>query len=248
MHKFMKICNICQIIAYLYGIEKEKPLPERELERFFRRFYTITMTGGVIMSDAARKPDDPQGHFTYADYRQWELKEGERYELIDGAAYAMSGPNSEHQLISMELSRQIANYLHGKSCKVFSAPYDVRLFYRDDETDKIVVQPDISVICDAKKIGPEGCRGAPDLVIEILSPSNTGEECVKKFNLYLRAGVREYWIVSPESKTVQVNLLEDGTYRGRTYKADEVLPVHVLENLTITLSDVLGEIIPQDAH
>jgi Uma2 family endonuclease len=119
------------------------------------------------------------------DYRQWELGEGERYELIDGAAYAMVGPNSEHQSISMELSRQIANYLHGKPCKVFPAPYDVRLFYAEDESDKTVVQPDISVICDAEKIGSEGCRGAPDLVVAILSPSNTDNEYIRKFNLYL---------------------------------------------------------------
>jgi Uma2 family endonuclease len=192
------------------------------------------------MSDGAKKPDDPQGHFTYTDYRQWERKEGERYELVDGAAYAMSSPNDAHQAISGELLRQIANYLHGKPCKVRSAPYDVRLFYQEDETDKTVVQPDISVICEAKKLGPEGCRGAPDLVVEILSPSNTGEECVRKFNLYLQAGVREYWIVSPESKTVQVNLLEDGAYRGLTYKADAVLPVHVLKDLSITLGDLFS--------
>ncbi|MFP3040424.1 Uma2 family endonuclease [Treponema primitia] len=201
------------------------------------------------MSDAARKLDDPRGHFTYADYRQWELAEGERYELIDGVAYAMgapndahamAGPDTEHQLISGELFRQIANYLHGKPCKVFSAPFDVRLFYQEDETDITVVQPDISVICDAKKIGTEGCRGAPNLVIEILSPSNTGEESVKKFNLYLEAGVQEYWIVSPKSKTVQVNILEDGAYQARTYKADAVLPVRVLEGLSITLGDVFN--------
>jgi Uma2 family endonuclease len=191
------------------------------------------------MSNALKKPDE-ETHYTYADYRQWDLAPGERYELIDGAAYAMSSPNDEHQAISMELSRQIANFLRGKPCKARSAPYDVRLFYQEDELDDTVVQPDISVICDEKKLGTEGCRGAPDLVIEILSPSNTSEEYIRKFNLYLEAGVREYWIVSPKEKIVQVNLLENGAYRSVIYKAGEALPVSVLEGLSVTLGDVFA--------
>ncbi|MDR0663586.1 MAG: Uma2 family endonuclease, partial [Spirochaetaceae bacterium] len=144
------------------------------------------------MSDAARNIFGEGRRFTYADYKDWELDAGERFELIDGIAYAMAAPNDSHQAISGEIFRQIANYLHGKPCKVRSAPYDVRLFYAEDESDDTVVQPDISVICDEKKRGPEGCRGAPDLVVEVLSPSNTADETVRKFNLYMKAGVREY--------------------------------------------------------
>jgi Uma2 family endonuclease len=118
-------------------------------------------------------------HFTYAEYKEWELKEGERYELIYGEAFAMSAPNTKHQAALMELSNQFYNYLKRKPCKVFPAPFDVRLFYEEDESDDTVVQPDIVVICDKNKLGPEGCRGAPDLVIEILSPSNTAIEMEK---------------------------------------------------------------------
>jgi Uma2 family endonuclease len=194
------------------------------------------------MNGALRKPADEERPHTYADYRQWELEEGERYELIEGAAYAMSSLNDKHQAISMELSRQIANFLRGKPCKVRAAPYDVRLFYREDEQDDTVVQPDISVICDESKLGPEGCRGAPDMAVEIISPSNTGSEYIRKFNLYLGAGVREYWIVLPEDKIIQVNLLQNGRYLSEIHKAGKVpaLPVSILEGLSITLDDVFG--------
>jgi Uma2 family endonuclease len=178
--------------------------------------------------------------FTYADYKAWELDEGERFELIRGKACAMVTPNDFHQAILVELVLQIANYLRGKPCKVRPAPYDVRPFYAEDESDDTVVQPDISVICDESRRGSEGCRGAPDLVVEILSPSNSGEECVRKFNLYLEAGVREYWIVAPESKTVQAFVLRNGAYEGTVYPANAALPSAVLEGLSITLADVFA--------
>jgi Uma2 family endonuclease len=192
------------------------------------------------MSDAARKLSREEERFTYADYKTWELDEGERFELIGGKAYAMAAPNDFHQAILVEIVLQIASYLHGKPCKVRPAPYDVRLFYAEDESDDTVVQPDISVICDESKRGSEGCRGAPDLVVEILSPSNTVEEYVRKFNLYLEAGVREYWIVAPASKTVQAFVLQDGAYRGTVYHADAALPSAVLEGLSIILADIFA--------
>jgi len=112
------------------------------------------------MGNALRK-EDVEVTYTYADYKEWELKEGERYELIHGVAYAMSAPSTYNQLIAGEMFRQIANYLAGKPCKVIPAPYDVRLFYEEDESDSELVQPDISVICDKEKRGPEGCQGPP---------------------------------------------------------------------------------------
>ncbi|MDR3193186.1 MAG: Uma2 family endonuclease [Treponema sp.] len=192
------------------------------------------------MSDAARKISEENRPFTYADYKAWELAEGERFELIDGAAYAMAAPNDFHQAISGEIFRQIANYVYGKPCKVRPAPYDVRLFYTEDESDTTVVQPDISVICDEQKRGPEGCRGAPDLVVEILSPANFAEEMVRKFNLYMKAGVREYWVVAPASKTVQAFVLQNGAYAGTIYDSDASLPSAVLEGLSINLNAVFA--------
>jgi Uma2 family endonuclease len=191
------------------------------------------------MSEAARKIATTTA-YTYADYRSWELEPGERYELIDGTAYAMSAPGDQHQAVSGEMFRQIANFLRGKPCKVRAAPYDVRLFYEEDESDGTVVQPDISVICDGRKRGSEGCRGAPDLVVEILSPSNTSEEFVRKFNLYLKAAVREYWVISPEAKTVQIFSYQDGKYLGASYAAADTAPSTVLDGFTISLAEVFA--------
>jgi Uma2 family endonuclease len=192
------------------------------------------------MSDAAKKIFEEDGSYTYADYKAWELDEGERYELIGGKAYAMSAPNDPHQAIAAELTYQFVNFLHGKPCKVRPAPYDVRLFYKEDESDDTVVQPDLAIICDEKRRGYEGGRGAPDLVVEILSPSNTSEEYVRKFNLYLDAGVQEYWVVAPKSKTVQVFVLENKTYKGTVYNSSATVPSTVLAGLSVTLTDVFA--------
>jgi len=180
-------------------------------------------------------------YFTYADYKGWELAEGERYEVIYGEAYAMSAPNTYHQSILMELSRQISNYLTGKPCKVIPAPFDVRLFYADDESDDTVVQPDITIICDRKKIGPEGGRGAPDFVAEILSPSNTAIEMERKFHLYREAGVREYWVLDTEHKSLHVYNFKDKAIFPRTYKSTDTAKVEIFDDLEIALEPVFAE-------
>jgi Uma2 family endonuclease len=179
--------------------------------------------------------------WTYADYKAWELKPGERYEMIYGDAYAMSAPNAAHQIMLMELSRQFANFLLGKQCKVYPAPYDVRLFYEDDESDDTVVQPDITIVCDKEKRGPEGCRGAPDLIVEILSPSNTAIEMQRKFNLYRDAGVREYWVLDNKHKTLTVYLFEGEKLISRTYDEKDTAPVSILNGLSIELAPVFTE-------
>jgi Uma2 family endonuclease len=179
-------------------------------------------------------------HFTYADYRAWELAPGERYELIDGAAYEMAAPDAYHQSILMELSRQIANFLYKKPCKIYPAPFDVRLFYQEDESDDTVVQPDISVICDKEKLGTEGCRGAPDLTVEILSPSNTAIEMSRKFNLYRRAGVREYWVIDPSAKSLHIHSLQETPLITRIYGASDTALTGVLPGLEIILEPIFA--------
>ena len=191
------------------------------------------------MADAYFEAQD--AHWTYADYKDWELKPGERYEIIHGEAFAMSAPNAFHQSMLMELSRQFANFLVGKKCKVYPAAYDVRLFYEEDESDDTVVQPDISVICDAKKRGEEGCHGAPDLVVEILSPSNTAIEMQRKFDLYRDAGVAEYWVLSKEFKTLTVYLFEGEKVISRSYGEKDTVPVAALAGLSIELAPVFAE-------
>ncbi|MEY3220019.1 MAG: hypothetical protein RIT27_1376 [Pseudomonadota bacterium] len=147
-------------------------------------------------------------HFTYADYCNWS--EEERWELINGEAYAMSAPSRLHQKIVSELSRQIGNYLQGKSCEIYVAPFDVRLPTRNEKDEQIdtVVQPDISVICNEEKLDEKGCRGAPDWIIEILSPSSAFRDMELKRKLYERHGVREYWIIHPTERWLMIYFLD----------------------------------------
>jgi len=181
-------------------------------------------------------------YYTYADYKEWELAEGERFELIYGEAYAMSAPNTYHQLIQMELAKQIAVYLTGKPCKVFPAPFDVRLFFEESEGDDTVVQPDVTVICDRKKIGTEGGRGAPDFIAEILSPSNTAIEMQIKFELYRKAGVREYWVLNPKNKTLHVYDFKDDAIFPRTYRSTQTAKVGIFPDLEIALEPVFADL------
>jgi len=179
--------------------------------------------------------------FTYADYKAWELKPGERFELINGVAYAMSAPNTSHQRISIRLASELHTFLKGEKCEVFAAPFDVRLFYEEDDSDDTVVQPDVIVVCDPKKLGEEGCRGAPDLVVEILSPSNMAIEMERKLLLYREAGVREYWIVDPKDKHISIYLLKDGEYTLRTCHIQDIVRPSVVPGLEIPLSTIFAE-------
>ena len=176
--------------------------------------------------------------YTYADYYSWE--DNARWEIIDGIPYAMSpAPAPKHQRISIELSIQFHNFLKGKRCRLYPAPFDVRL--AADGADDTVVQPDLSIICDHAKIDDRGCKGAPDLVVEILSPSTARHDRWVKYNLYRDSGVREYWIVDPETQTVSVNVLENNTYIGYAYGDTETAPVNILPGCTINLQEVFAE-------
>jgi len=179
--------------------------------------------------------------YTYADYKAWELKPGERFELINGIAYAMAAPNVSHQRLQMRLSGEFYTFLKGKKCEVFAASFDVRLFYEEDDSDDTVVQPDVVVVCDPKKLGEEGCRGAPDLVVEILSPSNTAIEMERKLLLYREAGVMEYWIVDPMDKHISVYTLKDGDYTLQIYNIQDTAKPAVVPGLEIPLSTVFAE-------
>jgi Uma2 family endonuclease len=179
--------------------------------------------------------------FTYADFKDWELAEGERYELIYGKAYAWLTPYTRHQEVLMELLMQFYTYSKGKPCKVFLCPLPVRLFYKEDESDDTVVMPDIMVICDKNKLGPEGCRGAPDLAVEILSPTNTAIEMERKLKLYQEAGVKEYWIVDPENNGLTVYRFEEGAILTYTLKKDSSVTVGIFPDLDINLKQVFAE-------
>ena len=185
-----------------------------------------------------------QKRYTLADYLDWDT--GERYELIDGNAIMLASPSRIHQAISMELSRQLSNYLEGKQCQVYAAPFDVCLFAQAGDAPEdiqTVVQPDISVICDPDKLDDHGCKGAPDLTLEILSPSSTRHDLLVKLNLYQRAGVREYWVVSPEDKTVHVFLLDGGALKlCQAYTSADLAKVSILDGCFLELSKVFARV------
>ncbi|MBI4753567.1 Uma2 family endonuclease [Candidatus Desantisbacteria bacterium] len=178
--------------------------------------------------------------WTYGDYLGWP--DEERWELIDGIAYNMSpAPSMEHQEVFRELSTEFSIYLRGKTCKVFLAPFDVILPENNEKEEdcQTVVQPDIFVICDRTKLDSRKCKGAPDLVIEILSPSTTRKDMTVKFALYERVGVKEYWIVHPLDKTVLVYKLEGNKYaRAQMYSAEDKIKVGIFEDLEIDLGEV----------
>ena len=188
---------------------------------------------------------DPAGIYSYADYLLWQFQE--RIELLKGKIFPMAAPSTYHQDISGQLHLAIGTYLRGKSCKLYAAPFDVRLpdsrrkpkFDGDIYT---VVQPDLCVVCDAAKLDKRGCLGAPDLMVEILSPGNTRTEMDNKFRLYEEAGVREYWIVEPGDKFVLVYVLRNGEFVGLRPCTESVpLTSTVLPGLTIDLATVFAE-------
>lgn len=184
-----------------------------------------------------------QSRYTFANYLEWD--ESERTELIYGEPVMFATPSRIHQRISGGLFGQLWNYLDGKNCEVYAAPFAVRLFEQDgDKTEDVntVVEPDISVVCDHKKLDKNGCKGAPDMVIEILSPSSRRHDRIVKLNLYQRAGVREYWIVNPEEKTVSVLVL-DGNHLlpYDEYGQTDVIKVNVLDSCFIDLRKVFSE-------
>ena len=176
--------------------------------------------------------------YTYADFCSWP--EGERCELIEGRLYAMATPTMAHQHVSREIFARLYLFLQGKPCQVFYAPFSVRL--NADESDDTVVEPDILVVCDEKKLEDgKGVVGAPDFIVEVLSPSTAKHDKVTKHRLYQRSGVREYWIVDPDDKLLMVNILQNGRYMGQFYYEDDTaVPIEVLAGCTINLAEVFA--------
>ena len=156
--------------------------------------------------------DVVNGIYRYADYLLWKFQE--RVELLKGKIFKMAAPSPTHQEISGLLFVTLFAYFKDKKCKVYHAPFDVRLPRKNEKDEEIltVLQPDLCVICNTEKIDSRGCLGAPDLVVEILSPGNSQKELDNKFRIYEEAGVAEYWIVDPEHEAVWVNVLRDGEY------------------------------------
>lgn len=172
---------------------------------------------------------------TIDEYNKLRENSESRLEYIDGIVYMTPSPSTKHQRISSRLHAKLFNFLEGKECEVFPAPFDIELRTADDDkanqTEKTkVVIPDLSVICDKMKLGENKYVGSPELIIEIISPSNQAHDLVKKLNLYMQYGVKEYWIVNPLLNTVQIYVLnEEGQYHQ----------VEVLKETGIACSEVL---------
>lgn len=191
---------------------------------------------------------DMNGTYSYADYLTWQLDE--TVELIKGKIMAMSpAPNLKHQRISRNMLRPIDNYLRHKRCEVFVAPFDVKLYTskKSKLTDQevfSVVQPDLCVICDPEKLTEQGCNGAPDWIIEVLSPGNSKKEMRLKFDLYQENGVTEYWLVYPYEQAVYQFVLNQDTEKYQLFAmhaGDDIAKPYLFPELDIDLADVFAE-------
>ncbi|HVS15543.1 MAG TPA: Uma2 family endonuclease [Thermoanaerobaculia bacterium] len=191
------------------------------------------------------KTDPINPRFTYGDYVQWTGDD--RWELIDGVAFSMTpSPRRIHQELLGNLYLQIATFLRGHRCRVYLAPFDVRLPDADepDADVRTVVQPDLSVVCDTSKLDDAGCRGAPDWIIEISSPRTSARDQLEKRDLYERHGVGEYWTVDPKERRFLVFRLDPATRRYGTplaAAAEGKTPVVTLPGLAIDWQEAFGD-------
>ena len=182
--------------------------------------------------------------YTYADYL--ERDDNERYEIIHGKVVMMTLPPTVHQEVRGNIGLHFYNFVQGKPFEIYFLPIAVRLFEQQNDTpDKVdtVVEPDITVVCDKAKLDDYGCKGAPDMVIEILSPSTMRHDRIVKLELYRRAGVREYWIVDPQSQSVEVYLRDENNdlRPHEVYMRTDTAKVTVLDGCTVDLAKVFPE-------
>lgn len=185
-----------------------------------------------------------QGSYTVDDYRA--LPDERRVELIDGYFYDMAAPTFTHQSIGGEIYRQIANFImdRGGSCRPFIAPVDVQL----DCDERTMVQPDVGIICHEERIQHFGVYGAPDFLVEVLSPSTRRKDSIKKLDKYLEAGVREYWILDPDQKRLLVYFFESEVY-PKIYGLDQQVPINIYDGaLSIDFSNILKWIEEDERH
>lgn len=196
------------------------------------------------MEDKVQEPVVAYGNlFTYADYLKLEIEE--RIEIIKGKIFKMSpGPARLHQEVSRDLQYIFLKYFENRPCKVYDAPFDVRLLDSVKQSKKhedifTVVQPDLCVVCDFEKLDKLGCIGAPDLIVEILSPSNSKKEMLNKFRVYEENGVKEYWIIDYNREVIHIYVLKDGVYQGlKPYTNDEQVSSVLFPDLTFSVEEI----------
>lgn len=181
--------------------------------------------------------------YTFADYESWP--EDERWEIIEGVPYAMAAPSRLHQAVVAELLIQIGVYLRDKPCEIYPAPFNVRLPVENEANEFIetTIEPDLSIICDPDKLDDKGCRGAPDWIIEVLSPTTALRDMNIKRDLYQQHGVKEYWIVHPLERWVMIYTLDDaGNYAmPLVVGMDEATPVSLFVDLAVDWEFLTGQ-------
>lgn len=179
--------------------------------------------------------------YTYEDYFSWKLDE--RTELYNGKILILQSPPPRiHQDVLRNITRTFDNYFRHHLCELYFAPFDVR-FPDKDGNVLTVLQPDLCVICDLDKLDDRGCLGAPDLIVEILSPGNTKKEQDLKFRIYEEAGVFEYWIVHPTDKNIQVFVLQDGIYIGlKPFTEGEIITSKTFPELSFSTDEIFGNL------
>ncbi|HZE86188.1 MAG TPA: Uma2 family endonuclease [Puia sp.] len=187
---------------------------------------------------------DPSVTYTYADYMSWKFKE--RLELFRGKIFKMGAPNTLHQVVGGILYNELYNYLKGKVCRAFVAPFDIRLPMKNRKKDNeitTVVQPDVCVVCNTAKVDSRGVCGAPDLVIEILSPGNSKKELRDKYELYEEAGVREYWVINPTEENLVVFLLgQEGKFgAAKVYTGGDRLTAVTVPGFGIDVDEIFAQ-------
>lgn len=182
--------------------------------------------------------------YTYADYLQWTFDD--RLEILKGKLFKMTpAPSRIHQEVTIIIGRELSQFLKGSPCRIYTAPFDVRLSRKNtaDESITTVLQPDICVICDLNKLDDRGCIGAPDIVVEILSPGNNKKELSNKYEIYEEAGVQEYWIIWPLEKTfMKYTLDEVGKYiPSKVLTSGDEVTTPVLPGFVLNLEEVFEE-------
>lgn len=187
---------------------------------------------------------EPDAVYSYADYLRWTFEE--RVELIKGKLFKMSpAPGRRHQKVSFQMTLALGNFLKGEKCQVYHAPFDVRLPGARGSEKEIytVVQPDLCVICDETKLDEKGCLGAPDLIVEILSPQSAAKDLKDKFHLYEESGVKEYWVVYPEEEVLELfRLNANGLYeRISAFTSDDIIDSAVLPGIKLAVKDIFQD-------
>lgn len=195
--------------------------------------------------DLVKEPFTEYGTYSYADYLTWEIDE--MVELIKGKVFrsAAAAPRRKHQEVAGLLFSKILQHLEGKNCKVFIAPFDVRLPVNSKKNEDIftVVQPDICVVCDRSKLDEAGCLGAPDLIVEVLSPGSNKKELKNKYEVYEESEVQEYWIIHPSEETLVIYNLIEGKYQpSKLFSHGDIIKSNVIHGFEQDLEEFFSKI------